>query len=416
MTARSAPLDPALWGEKRLSAGVLGSPFIFDLNFDGLNEVIVTDTGGKVIALTVATGEILWERNLKVSVTAAVAGFFLGAEKPIGVVVGGQDGAVYLLNGNTGELVSKTDLQGAPFNRSPTLLPLEYAQTPLRDGAVLIDDDGKISALEFGDDGNGFPLWRRETSSTPSGPPAVGNVMGTEGISVIVATRYSGIHVLAPETGAEKAVFTGLHGGKEITTPITLADLYGTGVPVILVGDNLGQLHGMKVTQGELTECAGYPVRQLEVATQPPLPVDVDGTGKEDLFYVSAVTITRIRGESGAKVGPSFSASTSIATPLTLITGAKGEKLAYFHDVSGAPYMLNLKTNTETLRSGIKFSGFGKPPVIAGSGPGGESYLLIAHSSQPILRLVLSGIETDHEALQWPCYLGSALHSNRVDD
>ncbi|MFH0795135.1 MAG: tetratricopeptide repeat protein, partial [bacterium] len=215
---------------------------------------------------------------------------------------------------------------------------------------------------------------------------------------------------------AEKAVFTGLHGGKEIRTPITLADLYGTGTPVILVGDNLGQLHGMKVSQGELTECAGYPVRQLEVATQPPLPVDVDGTGKEDLFYVSAVTITRIRGESGVKVSPSFSASTSIATPLTLITGAKGEKLAYFHDVSGAPYMLNLKTNTEILRSGLKFSGFGKPPVVAGSGPGGEGYLLIAHSSQPILRLVLSGIETDHEALQWPCYLGSALHSNRVDD
>jgi outer membrane protein assembly factor BamB len=111
-----------------------------DVNADGKDEVVATSMNDSVYALD-GGGKPLWRRNLQSKLTSVVA--FSSAAGPR-VLVGCRDGAVYLLDARTGEVLAGLHLEGA-------VLKLAVArQAGGGTAAAVTTEDGSLHMLAVG--------------------------------------------------------------------------------------------------------------------------------------------------------------------------------------------------------------------------------------------------------------------------
>ncbi len=131
-----------IWS-KQMPYPVWGSPSAYEsLVFFGLGRGNFSDSAatpaGKVVALNVETGDIVWEHEAKDAVLTAIA------IQNGSVIFGSRDGSVYCLRATDGEHHWQTEL-GAPVVSSPAVTPdIVYAATKNGYVYALSTNDGKV--------------------------------------------------------------------------------------------------------------------------------------------------------------------------------------------------------------------------------------------------------------------------------
>lgn len=97
----------------------------------------ITDVGGKVTAFSSVSGQLLWESDTVIN---------RGVTGPVvhenAVAVADFEGYVHLFRRNTGTMVNRIRVGGAPV-RSPLI--------PIEDGFLVFDMEGRLTALKFSD-------------------------------------------------------------------------------------------------------------------------------------------------------------------------------------------------------------------------------------------------------------------------
>jgi outer membrane protein assembly factor BamB len=179
----------------------------------GGGRVFFETADGRLYAADLATGKLLWQRDLGLDVTTSL---LLTAQ---GLLAGLADGRIVRLDPATGDVETALAAGGVPRG------PLVLAEGVL---LVLLDDQGTLLAVE---ESLGKTLWRREEVGAWSVPrPAV------RGDSVLMGTKHGELQAYALRDGAPRWH----HGFEGVLAGI------GAGGGALYVGTQGGRLYAYR--------------------------------------------------------------------------------------------------------------------------------------------------------------------------
>jgi tetratricopeptide (TPR) repeat protein len=251
--AKTPPYFAELWKDHTAFIAP-NDPLVIDLNADGANEIIVTDSRGRVVVFAGATGEILWSLILKgVTLTAPVVGHFWG-DGSLDIAVADNRGFVHLFNGGDGRrlqaLIVKT-----PVSLPPTVLPPDPTRTTsrtldfhpdARDQLIIVDDESAIHCLVFDPSGQAGIRWENSLQGRSQAPASVGDVDGDGRFEVVVGVTGSRQSILTIFRGVDGTLLASGPEPSDIVTIAGLADVNADGRDEIFFGTRSAHLYGKR--------------------------------------------------------------------------------------------------------------------------------------------------------------------------
>jgi tetratricopeptide (TPR) repeat protein len=253
--AKESAYFPTLW-ERKVPFVVPNDPILIDIDNDGRNEIVVSDSKGLLCVLEGATGEMLWSYNFDRSLTSPVAGHFWG-DGSLDIAVADSTGFVHLVNGGDGRPLQHIDLKKR-ITLEMTVLPpppvaeangaIDYRPAE-RDRLLVIGDVNSIYCLQFGDPAREKPgtVWDTTLSGRIMAPASIGDVNGDGQWDVLVgvAEGRQGLLYVLNSTTAEPLPGTPENYPANITTTISSADIYRDGRDELFFGTSASELGGV---------------------------------------------------------------------------------------------------------------------------------------------------------------------------
>ena len=319
-----AVLDPAD-AQHASRALSIAAPAVFDLDGDGVPEILVTNIAGHVMALTPA-GAVVWESTAEVFDAAgwydegAPVADLLRAKyvtySAIAVADLDGDGSPEILVGMSvldahGNLLFQDPTQGTEYGDLDMELQ-PYA--PIRPVAADLDGDGRKEML-FGHVGyhaDGTELYRLPLTTTP-GFSHVADFFGdgqsevlvqsSEGLTLVSASGQVLWGPLGPHDGGLDAK------GMPVPHPAALVDMDGDGLPEALIDTDVARMIYRIDASGPtlLTSVAVPPGGQIHIAAGPGA-FDFRGLGA-DWIASDAAGLTLFDGVGPTSLGESLASN-----------------------------------------------------------------------------------------------------------
>ena len=225
---RSVPFKPSFTYPEFRS--FMASPALWDINQDGVRDVILGSRNGTLYAFDGKTGHVLWEFRTK-----EPSGIYASAFIRDTIVVAETYSRIFELNFQ-GQVIREIQIQGK------TRQGLFGSPVKLPSGAIVIGSSWQSgqSGLWFIPPGENLPSERHFwTVGKVSATPVVGDILGDQGLEVLVATEAGEILIFS-ESGT--LVFRQmLHYGIEATPYIGDSD--GDGTTELVIAGQDKHLH-----------------------------------------------------------------------------------------------------------------------------------------------------------------------------
>ena len=232
-------------------------PVAIDLNADGANEVVVSDSKGHVAVYAGKTGEILWSVVLKKdSMTGPVVGHFWG-DGSLDVAVADNRGFVHLFNGSDGRVLQQMALR-TPVVLPPTVLPPDPTLDTTgslnfhpeeKDRLIVIDEESAIHCLVFDPDREKAGIiWEKSLSGRALAPASIGDVDGDGRFEVVTGVAQSSrglLFVLRGNNGTPLGEGP-VQYASNIVTIVSLADVNGDGRDELFFGTKSSHLYSVR--------------------------------------------------------------------------------------------------------------------------------------------------------------------------
>jgi len=260
---RNAPAGSVLW-EKQIQAGAEGSgatALHTDINRDGVKEVVAVSSLGNVICINgFASGnaDVLWEQRFDgatfnpegiASHGALEAGVSLGANASGDIVFGSgsPDGAVYALNGLTGELLWRWDagIAEAGDRIKRVLLVEDFEGNGSFDPVVMSSDGSGSGAIARLEGTTGRAVWMQyfEHGTFLEASPD----MNGDGLGEYVLAGGSEMSVFS---GADGSLIHRLENIEGVSTLQPLGRVTQDAGPLVLIGREAGGAVALDVING----------------------------------------------------------------------------------------------------------------------------------------------------------------------
>lgn len=221
-TGLQAAKDPQfLWHRK---IGYCEKPAVADVNGDNCLDLVVGSEDGHVYVLSGATGDTLWLFEVRGAVSTCPAVADVNGDGRLEIVAGTAEGKVYAIAGATGKQRWRFDAVGGVVS-SPVLCCVGDKD---RTEVVVCDASGRVTLLS-GRSGKG--VWVAKIGTSISATAAVGDVNDDGKVEIVAVTDSGDLFVLDGSKGRTLySQSVGLGGAR---SPM-LADVNGDGVPEIL--------------------------------------------------------------------------------------------------------------------------------------------------------------------------------------
>jgi tetratricopeptide (TPR) repeat protein/outer membrane protein assembly factor BamB len=287
------------------------TPLAFDINADRHLEIIQVGVTNEVSAMDPEAGKILWTTNLgDYQLFSPIAGHFLDNNR-INVFIATRGSTCFILDGSTGHIDRQYTL---PFTvlLMPTAFPWTDAsdkKDPYREGILFYDPSAKLQGFLFNKNYS-EPLFQLDTQGPLRAPAAVGRTGLSAPFPHAVFTTTDGLVTVFSLRQPGRAVTKKLEGDAPVNLGVTLADLNGDGLDDIVVADKNGYLHALSVNgntmepiwtvkdnKGKLVPRESVPI--LNEPDFPPVAIDVDHDGADDLLIPRSQRFGLINGKTG---------------------------------------------------------------------------------------------------------------------
>ncbi|MDF1534235.1 MAG: PGF-pre-PGF domain-containing protein, partial [Methanosarcinaceae archaeon] len=249
--------------------GIQSKPAFYDLNGDGMDEIIVSSNDLKLYVLH-SNSTLYWSYLLTQSAIEYMS------SPDVGDVDG--DGYVEIVTGG-----GYKNRAVSVWHQDGTLKFLQYLSHNLQSSPTLfdIDPDGKKDIIIGCEDNNTYVLnenglnkagWPKTSGGQIYSKPAVGNII-SDGSPEIVVSSADGKVYAWDKDGNPLAGWPVDIGGVWFGSPI-IADINNDGSNEVLVGSNAGGLYALK---GDGTDLTGWPATTDQIWYSSPVVGDLDG-------------------------------------------------------------------------------------------------------------------------------------------
>lgn len=414
----------------RTGMRVTAGPVTADVDYDGRLEILLisADTPAQATLLEPETGESLWDVSIATTSPisfAPIPGHFLG-DGTIDFVLVTNDGSMILIDGGTGQTLNTFDLLTRP-TAPPSLIPLGGRLGEAGDerhGVVLVDSAGFLSAFVYSPDAEPREVFKYPLPSRSDNSVAVGRTpLAAAFPHLIVATNSGEVVVLAPGDEVVRPLRYRLPGPPALNTSLAIGDLTGDGRDEIVVTDDRGLVHAIKVEGGKL-ESLWPKISVLAEPAYDPVLIDVNGDGKMDILIPKDKSYFLINGATGQPdiwehKETEFSHGVALSSPPAVFTGADGRAYAVFGDVGGTLTLLDILAREIKITDGgaryrIDLDGenaANTPPIVGSLRGAGAAEVFVFGSRSRRAILANIGVEWGEASRAWSGPLGGGLRT-----
>ncbi len=346
-----------LW-QRRINIPDAPDPIAADLDMDQRLDVIQVSNQGQVLAIDPLDGRIRWAHDFgELSLLTPVTGHLLGRGR-INVVVASTEGDLFVLDGPTGMILHHFNT-GYPLTLAPAIFPWTQGEASpvFHEGLLLYDAGERRLVGHLLHPCNGLELlFSYALGDALNAPPAVG-VTHLEGPPPHVAyvTGQGRVGVFSARQ-PEISATTSLNNGSRTDKGILLADINGDELMELIVADRAGYLHAMTPTySGMHPAWLDTATRQRiwhrsirSEPTEPPVAIDVDGDGCDEVLLPRRHGFLLVQGRSGMSFWEperpfaDYSHPTNLTSPPAVFKGADGRSYVVFADNDRQVTLLDL--------------------------------------------------------------------------
>jgi len=320
-----------------LSESIESNPLIFDINFDGIKEIIIGCNDNKVYAIEPDGSNLTgWPVEGIDDFSAGAAVGDLEHDGDYEVVANTKNGAIYAWHANgtlvtgfpvftdstmyaipvLGDLDNNGDLEiiaasyGAKkifiFNHDGSAFGTwPYTGTSGWYGSVAlgnIDSDPELEIVAGGFDQkiHAFNVDKTEVTGWPVNlnnrawaAPVIGNVDPSDSEPEIAIAAYTGSIYLLNHDGTNVSGWPISVTGTNIKTAPILADLTGDGNPELIIGTNNSNIYAYQYTGAIVS---GFPLTVAAPVKNTPVVADLSGDGQPDIVVAVGGSSTMIYG------------------------------------------------------------------------------------------------------------------------
>ncbi len=276
-----------LWS-KLLGGGISCSPVLADVDCDGLIEVVIGANDGRLYVLNGEDGSDVWSYSTGgQTISSAAVGDPDGDRKPE-IIFGASDNRVYALNGENG-----SPLWSYTTNNRVITAPV------LSD----IDGDGRLEVAFGSFDGriyllnaeNGTLCWSYSVGTSIQSSPAVGDVDGDGRLEVVVGADNGRIYTFNGENGSLLWSFT---CGGAVTSSPALGDIDEDRKLEVVFGSDDNKVYALNADSGSVLW--SYQTGSRVISS--PAIGDIDRDGKlETIFGSYDGNVYALNGENGSQ-------------------------------------------------------------------------------------------------------------------
>lgn len=275
------------------------SAVLDDIDGDGITEVVMGNTAGRVVAYNADNGRRQWSfaAGETVSGTAAI-GDITGDGKPE-VVFGSNDNRVYALNGSSGQRLWAFTTRG-DVTGSPALVDVNGDG---KTDVVVGSGDKSLYAI---DGPTGKKIWSLLLGALVAySSPAITDLDGDGDLDAVIGTSYDKVNDYYPlivavdlARGAQIWNFTSPAQYDSFYGTPAVGDVDGNGQPEVVLSDS-GSLYALVGATGAvLWEAPGYGSGSVS-----PALADINGDGALDVVTVTnSGSVVAVDGIDGTQL------------------------------------------------------------------------------------------------------------------
>ncbi len=286
-------------------------------------ELILSDVESKLRVYNSEDGEEIRSISLEGGwLTAPVVGDFAGQDR-LDIALGTGNGHVVILDGRTLEKKAEAKIGGA-FNVQPTVFTMENAEGGPRDRVIIVDQDGKVYAVDYRAPGELEVAWEYSSGTKIHSPMVVGRVRFTDQQDIVATSNEGHVFLIDPVRGSQ-----GSAGVTRIliqqTTPIPVSplvyDLAGDSRDEVVITMKGGEVRCFAYRAGLVPPMETLWRRALPTGpVSPPVLLAKDGEpGSEVILQLSEASIQVLDARSGEIVRQDLSNFSGISTQAALI-------------------------------------------------------------------------------------------------
>lgn len=425
-----------LWRKSMPEYSNAPPPLAFDIDVDGQLEIIQVSLRGEVSAIDPDNdGAVIWSTHLgDHQLLSPVAGHFLGNNR-ISVLIFTADNQCFVLDGPTGRPITERPF----FINFPITLPPSVFnwtggdQSPpeaYREGVLLYNSETERVHAYLVHLTSMQELLSFNTRGPLNAPPAIGRTGLDAPPPHAVFVTTDGYLTVLPLSTQREAVSYRLSNQARTERGVTLADLDGDGTSEIVVPDREGYLHGLRFENNRLRpfwsppnrDGVREPAERLPILSEPvfpPVAIDVNGDGNEDLLVPRRGGYALYDGPTGEAMWPpeesglwEYIHGSVIVSPPAVFHTNRGA-MALFGDDQGVT-MLDIRMRRRVARFDVRRRISATPLVGSLIGDGNVQAFIRTETDAASFMLELPGQWND-EYPPWMGHRGGPNHSLRLD-
>ncbi len=251
------------------TGGEFASPTLWDIDGDGLPEILTGGGGGALMAIN-GDGGTIWEIRDRMFSGSPGVGDFNGDGR-YEVAMGSSDGHLYIADAGNGTVISRLKL-GDGEASTPSIADVDGDGLP----EIVIVESSNLHVIDY-QAGQGFidHVVGLKGLLVPS--PPIYDLYGDGMLDAVVDNRDGGVFIVNLVNGSIMAEAQ-LPGVTDSASPASIGDVDGDGAPDIVIAT----MQGLFVLDDQLN--IKYSVPELQVYTSSPIISDIDLDGRNEVL------------------------------------------------------------------------------------------------------------------------------------